>query len=215
MKPSLRSGKLTKWKDERGFGFVQPLDGSQDVFLHISALKDATRRPQENVTVYYYPVADSDGKVRASNAFILGARNRPVSPAETLRDNTKSHAALASNFPIFEMLLLSILPLFGAVHFTLITRNPLPLIVYPAMSLATYALYADDKSRAKRRVWRISEQTLHLCELAGGWLGGFVAQRILRHKSQKASYQTKFWLIVIAHYIAWLIWLVWGKTRWV
>ncbi len=48
MQSGLRSGKLTKWKDERGFGFIQPVDGSQEVFLHISEVKDATRRPQEN-----------------------------------------------------------------------------------------------------------------------------------------------------------------------
>ncbi|MCY7321272.1 MAG: DUF1294 domain-containing protein [Phormidesmis sp. CAN_BIN36] len=47
-----------------------------------------------------------------------------------------------------------------------------------------------------------------MCELAGGWLGGFIAQRIVRHKNQKASYQNKFWLIVISHHIAWLLWLV-------
>nr|WP_284525876.1 cold shock domain-containing protein [Microcystis panniformis] len=35
MQSGLRSGKLTKWKDERGFGFIQPVDGSQEVLaLH-------------------------------------------------------------------------------------------------------------------------------------------------------------------------------------
>jgi cold shock CspA family protein len=52
MQPGLRSGKLTKWKEERGFGFIQPVDGSQEVFLHISEVKDATRSPQENDTIY-------------------------------------------------------------------------------------------------------------------------------------------------------------------
>jgi cold shock CspA family protein len=70
MQPSLRSGKLTKWKDERGFGFIQSVDGSQEVFLHISEVKDATRRPQENDIIYYHCVVDSNGKVRACNAFI-------------------------------------------------------------------------------------------------------------------------------------------------
>lgn len=212
MKPSLRSGKLTKWKDDRGFGFIRPADGSQDVFLHASELKDATRRPQEDDTICYYPVDDSDGKVRACNAFILGARNKSTSPSASFSSDAKPYAATWSNFPIFEVLLLSILPLFGAAHFTLTTRNPLPLILYPVMSLVTYALYADDKSRAKRRDRRTPEQTLHLCELAGGWLGGFIAQRVVRHKNLKASYQNKFWLIVISHHIAWLFWLIWGKT---
>lgn len=91
-------------------------------------------------------------------------------------------------------------------------HNPLPLLLYPVLSLLAYALYGDDKSRAKRKAWRISEQTLHLCELAGGWMGGFIAQRILRHKSQKESYQAAFWAIVIIHYIAWLLWLFLGRT---
>lgn len=211
MQPGLRSGKLTKWKDERGFGFIQPVDGSQEVFLHISEVKDATRRPQENDTIYYHCVVDSDGKVRACDAFILGARNKSASSSN--RANPFNVNVLS--FPIVELVLLSLLPFAGAIHFTWTTRNPLPLILYPAMSLVTYALYADDKSRAKRKDWRTSEQTLHLCELAGGWLGGFIAQRVLRHKSQKESYQAAFWAIVIIHYIAWLFWLFLGKTLWV
>jgi uncharacterized membrane protein YsdA (DUF1294 family)/cold shock CspA family protein len=167
MQLGLRSGKLTKWKDERGFGFIQPVDGSQEVFLHISEVKDATRRPQENDTIYYHCITDSDGKVRACNAFILGARNKSAS----LNHRAKPSDAIASSFPIVEVVLLSLLPLVGAVHFTWTTRNPLPLVLYPVMSLVTYALYADDKSRAKRKDWRTSEQTLHLCEIAGGWAG--------------------------------------------
>jgi uncharacterized membrane protein YsdA (DUF1294 family)/cold shock CspA family protein len=215
MKLGLRSGKLTKWKDDRGFGFIKPVDGSQEIFLHISELKDATRRPQENDTIYYHSVVDSDGKVRACNAFILGARNKSISPSVSLSGNAKPNTTTTLNFLIFEVLLLSILPLLGAIHFTWTTRNPLPLILYSAMSLVTYTLYADDKSRAKRKDWRIPEQTLHLCELAGGWLGGFIAQRILHHKSQKKSYQAMFWAIVIIHEIVWLFWLFWGKTIWV
>lgn len=205
MKPSLRSGQLTKWKDDRGFGFIQPVDGSQEVFLHISEVKDATRRPQENDTIYYHCVVDSDGKIRACNAFILGARNNSLSSA-------KPSATPTSNFPILEVLILSILPLLGAINFTWITRNPLPLILYPVMSLVTYVLYDDDKSRARQRNRRTPEKTLHLCELAGGWLGGFIAQRILRHKNQKQSYQIVFWAIVTIHHIMWLFWLFLGKS---
>ncbi|NJL23611.1 MAG: cold shock domain-containing protein [Leptolyngbyaceae cyanobacterium SM1_3_5] len=39
MKPISRKGKLSKWNDDRGFGFISPSDGSKAVFLHISALK--------------------------------------------------------------------------------------------------------------------------------------------------------------------------------
>lgn len=209
MNSGLGRGQLTKWKDERGFGFIQPVDGSQEVFLHISELKDATRRPQVGDTIYYRTVVE-DGKVRACNAFIMGARGQSASPSSI--NKVASEAGSASEFPILEVLLLSVVPVSGAVHFAWKTSNPLPLILYPAMSLVTFALYADDKSRAQKRTWRTSEKTLHLCELAGGWLGGFIAQRKLRHKSRKGSYQMTFWTIVILHYIIWLGWLFFGKA---
>jgi uncharacterized membrane protein YsdA (DUF1294 family)/cold shock CspA family protein len=203
MKLSLRSGKLIKWKDDRGFGFIQPDDGSREVFLHISALKDVTRRPQQNDTIYYYTVVESDGKVRAYDAFISGARSKVTFFSTSIASKPK--------FPIVETVLLSILPLIGAVHFTWITHNPLPLILYLVMSLVTYFMYAGDKARAQRGDRRTPEQTLHLCELAGGWLGGFVAQKRIRHKSKKESYQVTFWAIVALHYIVWLFWFVWGQ----
>jgi uncharacterized membrane protein YsdA (DUF1294 family)/cold shock CspA family protein len=210
MKLGIRSGQLIKWKDDRGFGFIQPVDGSQEIFLHISEIKDATRRPQVGDTIYYHVVASQDGKFSACNAFILGARSKPTSSSSN--NKATSNAASTSPFLVLEVLLLSILPLVGAIHFAWTTSNPLPLIVYPAMSLLTFALYADDKSRAKRGDWRTSEKTLHLCELAGGWLGGFLAQRRLRHKSIKGSYQAVFWAIVAIHYIVWLSWLFLGKS---
>lgn len=210
MKLGVGRGQLTKWKDDRGFGFIQPVDGSQEIFLHISELKDATRRPQVGDTIYYHAVASEDGKVSACNAFILGARSKRT--PSSLNNKATSHPASTPPFPVLEVLLLSILPLVGAIHFAWTTGNPLPLIVYPAMSLLTFALYADDKSRAKRGDWRTSEKTLHLCELAGGWLGGFIAQRRLRHKSSKESYQAEFWAIVAIHYIGWLSWLFLGKS---
>lgn len=207
MQSDLRSGKLIKWKDERGFGFIRPVDGSQEVFLHISEVKDATRRPQEDDMIYYHCVIESDGKVRACNAFILGARNKST-PSSS---RAKPSDTIVSGFPIVEVVLLSLVPLVGAIHFTWTTRNPIPLILYPVMSLVTYALYVDDKSRAKRKDWRTPERTLHLCELAGGWMGGFIAQRILRHKNQKESYRIAFWVIVIVHYVGWLFWLFLGR----
>ena len=36
-------------------------------------------------------------------------------------------------------------------------------------------------------------------ELMGGWPGSYLAQRFLRHKISKKSYQVIFWLIVVIH----------------
>ena len=67
------------------------------------------------------------------------------------------------------------------------------------VSAITYWTYARDKRRAQEGEWRISEVRLHLWELLGGWPGAWIAQRRLRHKSSKASYQFVFWLIVLGY----------------
>ena len=213
MKSGLQNGQLIKWKDDRGFGFIQPVDGSQDVFLHISEVKDSTRRPQVGDTIYYYVVNKND-KVCASNAFILGARNKSIAQHKKVL----SSSASSSSFPVIRMLLISVLPLAGSIHFAwriatiLPPLNLLPFIFYAGLSRITFILYADDKYRAEHGKWRTSEAVLHSFELMGGWLGGFIAQQKLRHKSRKNSYQVVFWTIVIIHQIGWLTWFLFHKA---
>jgi uncharacterized membrane protein YsdA (DUF1294 family) len=67
-----------------------------------------------------------------------------------------------------------------------------------AISALTYWVYAWDKRRAEDGDWRVPEARLHLLDLLGGWPGGFLAQRRLRHKCSKRSYQFVFWFIVLA-----------------
>ena len=59
-----------------------------------------------------------------------------------------------------------------------------------------------DKDRAVSSGWRVPESSLHLAELLGGWPGALLAQRRLRHKCSKTSYQFVFWNIVILFQIA-------------
>jgi uncharacterized membrane protein YsdA (DUF1294 family) len=77
---------------------------------------------------------------------------------------------------------------------------------YLAASLTAFLAYALDKSAAKHGQWRTKENTLHLIGLAGGWPGAFAAQRLLRHKSRKQSFQIVFWVTAILNCCA-LAWL--------
>lgn len=211
MKPVLRKGQLTTCKDDKGFGFIRSSDGNQDVFLHITALKETNHRPQAGDVICYQLTVDKDGRVHAYNAFIEGIVSKPILGISPSVIEKPTFKPTAKSFLIFEVLLLSLLPTLGAIHFAFTTFNPIPLILYPVMSFITFAQYADDKSRAKEGRWRVSEKRLHLCEFMGGWLGAFIAQRRLRHKSSKVSYQVVFWLIVAIHMTFWLNWLLFGK----
>jgi uncharacterized membrane protein YsdA (DUF1294 family) len=71
-----------------------------------------------------------------------------------------------------------------------------------AMNAFTYWAYARDKQRALEGGWRVSEAQLHLLELLGGWPAALLAQRRLRHKCSKGSYQVVFWLIVLGYQFA-------------
>ncbi|MFZ6722339.1 DUF1294 domain-containing protein [Undibacterium sp. Ji49W] len=75
------------------------------------------------------------------------------------------------------------------------------LMVYAIMSLVTLCMYAIDKSAAGKRGPRISERTLLLCGLAGGWPGAVVAQSIFRHKTQKTSFRRAFFATIILNLV--------------
>ena len=79
---------------------------------------------------------------------------------------------------------------------------------YILMSALAFVMYWLDKRRAARRGWRVSERTLHTIELLGGWPGAWIAQRVFRHKWQKTQYLVVFWMIVAAHVLGWVLFLV-------
>lgn len=78
---------------------------------------------------------------------------------------------------------------------------------YGIASVGTFIAYALDKSAASNDRWRTPEGTLHLFGLFGGWPGALAAQRWLRHKSRKPSFQFVFWATVALNCAA-LGWLV-------
>ena len=112
-----------------------------------------------------------------------------------MRNQTHRDAAIAVVF------------LFGVLASTLLGYVPrIVPIGYALMSFVTFAAYALDKAAAMSGRWRISERTLHVLGLLGGWPGALLAQQKLRHKTRKASFQAAFWLTVVVNgaFFAWL-----------
>ncbi|MCQ8117541.1 cold shock domain-containing protein [Methylomonas rosea] len=69
---TILKGVLKTWKDDRGFGFIQPDNGDKDIFVHISSLKGMARRPVRGDVLFYEVARDTGGKLKAVNARIEG-----------------------------------------------------------------------------------------------------------------------------------------------
>jgi uncharacterized membrane protein YsdA (DUF1294 family)/cold shock CspA family protein len=177
-----RHGTLKRWNDDRGFGFIEPNEGPPQVFVHIKGYETRAERPQVNERVTFDIETTPDGKTRAVNVRLLGASSEPTyTPAPGLWK--------LLFIPLFLIAVTVMAPL---------RYNPFLLMpVYLGASILSYWAYAADKSAARRGQWRISENTLHLLSLAGGWPGALLAQWGLRHKTSKASFQAVFWLTVV------------------
>ncbi len=60
-------GLIKSWSDDRGFGFIEPLKGGQEIFVHIKAFRSGTGRPVPNLKVSFEVELSADGKKRAKN----------------------------------------------------------------------------------------------------------------------------------------------------
>ena len=57
---------IVKWFNAtKGYGFIEPEDGSKDVFVHISAVRDAGFEDLSDGQKLSYELADTDGKTSA------------------------------------------------------------------------------------------------------------------------------------------------------
>ncbi|MCL5426913.1 MAG: DUF1294 domain-containing protein [Gammaproteobacteria bacterium] len=73
----------------------------------------------------------------------------------------------------------------------------IPIVAfYVVVSVIAYITYAIDKKAAIKNRRRVSEKSLHLLGVLGGWPGALLAQQRLRHKTQKTSFQLIFWITV-------------------
>lgn len=77
MQNKILKGTLVRWRDDKGFGFIEPeliVDQPKlkDVFIHASRLTHMSRRPLEGDLIFFQLEHKPDGKLNAIEAHIDG-----------------------------------------------------------------------------------------------------------------------------------------------
>jgi uncharacterized membrane protein YsdA (DUF1294 family)/cold shock CspA family protein len=199
------TGTLTTWNDDRGFGFLQAMQGGEPVFAHIKAFAPGTGRPQLNRPYSFEVEAGAKGK-RAKNIALVRAAPMPRGAATARGHQHPAQWGTATLFAIPAFLCLY------AVVAVLWRPPGWIAAAYAGMSLLTFMVYAWDKAAAQAQRRRTAESTLHLLALAGGWPGALLAQQWLRHKSAKQEFRAVFWATVLLN-VAGLVLLCSPWTR--
>lgn len=184
-----QEGILKTWNDERGFGFIEPLQGGQEIFVHIKAFPARSARPEVGAVLSFEVELNADGRKRAKRVECSRARRRAgaASADSPARWGTATYLVIPLGFVLAAV----------AAHFLKVPAWVMGW--YGGASVVCFAAYARDKSAAIQGRRRVSERALLMLGLLGGWPGAIVAQQRLRHKSSKASFRLRFWGTVLGN----------------
>ena len=196
------TGILKTWKDDRGFGFIEPDQGGQELFVHIKSFPAGSGRPAEGQRLSFEVEVGPSGKKRAKSVqYPVPARRARAAKVESPARWTPARIAA--------------LPAFLAAYAFVSIRwgfQPMVALVYVVVSLLALLMYAFDKSAAVSGRRRTPENTLHLISVIGGWPGALLAQRLLRHKTAKREFVLVFWATVAVNVAGLVYWHASGRV---
>jgi cold shock CspA family protein len=89
-------GTLKAWNVDRGFGFIKSEGLKRDVFVHISSLKNMSRKPKVGDVIYFEIEKQVDGKEKAVKCRIVGVA--AVSASKHVNSRPKKKSTFFINF---------------------------------------------------------------------------------------------------------------------
>jgi cold shock CspA family protein len=109
-------GKLAKWNDDRGFGFIEPAVGTEEIFVHISAFPRDGTRPCIGEMVSFEIDLHGDGKKRAVRIMRPGSRG-------TAHRTRRPKSTIAWQSPLTAIASLLLLVVIGWYGYSRLTAN--------------------------------------------------------------------------------------------
>lgn len=201
----LLQGTVCYWRDDKGFGFIAT-DSGKRLFFHIRDFETAPQhRPQQGDQLFFQLGLDKHHRPCALALQLATANTILITPTTKTISGKRpaiyqiQHQAWCFRYLFFVLLLLSLLA--GSFVFTI------PLF-YLEASLFTYWLYQIDKKLAcSGHQSRLSEESLQMFSLIGGWPGAWLAQKRLHHKVHKIPFQREFRFVIYGN-SCFLLWLL-------
>jgi uncharacterized membrane protein YsdA (DUF1294 family)/cold shock CspA family protein len=219
-----KQGKVVRWDDQRGFGFIRCNATSQDIFFHIRDCAGGMQ-PPINSTVDFEEIHVGGKGPRAMAVRTMQAySSMPAARSGTQRTPVKSRPphqankwAASKDTPAPSATGVGGLSLIWAILLVWgVLQHRIPAIALAGaliVNATTFFAYWVDKHAARKRQWRTKEDTLHLFSLAGGWPAARLAQQVLRHKTVKPGFQAMYWLTVWVHLGVLCAYLFWDRIK--
>lgn len=111
-------GTLTRWNDARGFGFITPALGSDELFVHISAFPRDGNRPRVGELISF-GIETRDGKRCAVR--VMRPRGQPSAAASRRAASTQARSGLA--LAMLALLVVAAIAVFGYTRLRLHATN--------------------------------------------------------------------------------------------
>jgi len=109
---------------------------------------------------------------------------------------------------IFALIMLIIWLVFLMIGYGFYALSPWVIGLFIGINLLSFIITWYDKRIATQNQTspqtqrnRISEKTLYIYALIGGWPAAIVAQQYFRHKTQKNAFKYRFWLSIVINIV--------------